>query len=721
MEEEREHMDVKGRIAWIDLAKGIAMLCVILGHLGSDTANRVVFGFHLTVFFLLSGYTLKPALFDGRFLSKQFKKLMAPYFYTCLSVLLFDVVNAVFIQEDASILTITEIAGRDLASFFYASGSIKTFGPVQMGRYIGAIWFLPAMFFASVLVQWILNRVQDPKKQYAILLLLSMESYLLSKFIWLPFSIQPGIMCAFLLLAGRDIRKYEIMEKIKAGHCLLLSAITVAGICGGYTRIYFVTCTLQDWVISWIVTISMSLLLMKFVRITERAVMGKEDIRGIGLAVVKWMRLMRAGGLYVGQNSLLYLCVHLFEMNTMSYYQDWLLGRLGVPEGFYTEAKFVLKLAMITMVVWCIRILRRFSGGYAGQRASVALFAACRESRGGVRDGNVDVERGILMIAMLAGHATIDPGLRKIIYSFHMPAFVMLSGYFYQKERGMKDTLKRLFGTCLIPYGVFCSLHFALSWAGGLENGVFHYIRQYLSGISFSKNCWQDIPSVGPVYFILLLLLVRLFYCLLDKACCYMEKRAEGRIGERETDLYRMLAVFGLSAAGMYLGKAGWWLPWSADAALYCVLFYWAGVRLKEHNILEWCSANPYVYFFLAPVWAYAVYAGDMSIAGRSYEPYGIVAAGALAASALLYMLSRHLRDRWNPYIISFLALTGESSVYILIIHTLFNRWIGEFYTRWFHPGYIYHLIASNGTQILFGVMAGLLISGIRKKELPRF
>ena len=27
------------------------------------------------------------------------------------------------------------------------------FGPAQMGRYIGAIWFLPAMFFASVFVQ----------------------------------------------------------------------------------------------------------------------------------------------------------------------------------------------------------------------------------------------------------------------------------------------------------------------------------------------------------------------------------------------------------------------------------------------------------------------------------------------------------------------------------------------------------------------------------------
>ena len=39
------------------------------------------------------------------------------------------------------------------------------------------------------------------------------------------------------------------------------------------------TCTLQDWIISWIVTISMSLLLMKFAQISETAMTGKENIR----------------------------------------------------------------------------------------------------------------------------------------------------------------------------------------------------------------------------------------------------------------------------------------------------------------------------------------------------------------------------------------------------------------------------------------------------------
>ncbi len=382
MEKNQEYIDIKGRIGWIDFSKGIGMLCIILGHLGSDSANRVVFGFHLTVFFLLGGYNLKPAGFDGRFLTKQFKRLMLPYFYTCFFVLLFDVINVVLINKDASILTITEIAGRDLASFFFASGSIKVFGSVQMGRYIGAVWFLPAMFFASVFVQWTINRVENPKKQYAILLLASMESYLLSKFIWLPFSIQPGIMCAFLLLAGRDIKKYEIMKKIKASHCLLLLAVAVFGICGEYTRIYFVTCTLQDLFISWIVTVSMSLLLMKLAQAAEWAVMQEEHICFYSLSVGRWTRLMRAGILYIGRNSLLYLCVHLLEMNTMFYYQDWLLSKLGIPDRFYIGAKFGLKLVMITLAVWGIQIFQRFSGRHRRPGESLTLPAAYQDPGG---------------------------------------------------------------------------------------------------------------------------------------------------------------------------------------------------------------------------------------------------------------------------------------------------------------------------------------------------
>jgi uncharacterized membrane protein YcfT len=46
------------RIAWIDVARGIGILLVVLGHLESGLSNRVIYAFHIP-FFFLSGYVHK--------------------------------------------------------------------------------------------------------------------------------------------------------------------------------------------------------------------------------------------------------------------------------------------------------------------------------------------------------------------------------------------------------------------------------------------------------------------------------------------------------------------------------------------------------------------------------------------------------------------------------------------------------------------------------------
>lgn len=42
---------MKNRVKYIDIARGIAILCIILGHLGNATINRIVYTFHVPIFF----------------------------------------------------------------------------------------------------------------------------------------------------------------------------------------------------------------------------------------------------------------------------------------------------------------------------------------------------------------------------------------------------------------------------------------------------------------------------------------------------------------------------------------------------------------------------------------------------------------------------------------------------------------------------------------------
>ena len=64
------------RIKWIDVAKGICIIAIILGHMGQSNINKIVFTFHVTVFFILSGYTLKNDKLNNSYVSKKFRKLM---------------------------------------------------------------------------------------------------------------------------------------------------------------------------------------------------------------------------------------------------------------------------------------------------------------------------------------------------------------------------------------------------------------------------------------------------------------------------------------------------------------------------------------------------------------------------------------------------------------------------------------------------------------------
>ena len=49
------------RIEWIDTAKGIGLICVILGHMRVPYLSTWIYTFHMPLFFFLSG-----AVFSGR-------------------------------------------------------------------------------------------------------------------------------------------------------------------------------------------------------------------------------------------------------------------------------------------------------------------------------------------------------------------------------------------------------------------------------------------------------------------------------------------------------------------------------------------------------------------------------------------------------------------------------------------------------------------------------
>lgn len=75
------------RIGWIDFAKGVAIISVVLGHALDDDFSlcTFIYIFHMPFFFILAGYLLNLDKWGGaknfkNFLTKLFKRLLVPYY-----------------------------------------------------------------------------------------------------------------------------------------------------------------------------------------------------------------------------------------------------------------------------------------------------------------------------------------------------------------------------------------------------------------------------------------------------------------------------------------------------------------------------------------------------------------------------------------------------------------------------------------------------------------
>ncbi len=66
-------------IHWIDIAKGIGIALVVIGHV-FDKGDRYIFWFHMPLFFFVSGFLYKPDYSLLVYLKRKFFHLLVPYF-----------------------------------------------------------------------------------------------------------------------------------------------------------------------------------------------------------------------------------------------------------------------------------------------------------------------------------------------------------------------------------------------------------------------------------------------------------------------------------------------------------------------------------------------------------------------------------------------------------------------------------------------------------------
>lgn len=180
---------MKNRNTTIDVAKGLGIILVVLGHnwiaLDNRELFRVIFSFHMPLFFFLSGIFLKESDCFSKFLLLKASALLKPYF-VILIAWSFVTLFLTIMKDRASILDTQYFLG-----LVWGTGNTIAIGWKPL-------WFLPHLFVTLSFALMILKLLQSTVNRRLWLgltscVLLSVGIYSIS-FFWHPSTIQPSLI-----------------------------------------------------------------------------------------------------------------------------------------------------------------------------------------------------------------------------------------------------------------------------------------------------------------------------------------------------------------------------------------------------------------------------------------------------------------------------------------------------------------------------------------------
>ena len=292
------------RIEYLDYAKGIGIILVVLGHiLIKGNIKIYIYSFHMPLFFIISGYLFNyiNIINFKEVINKKIKALLIPY-------LTFSLIN---------------ILGEYILSGLSFMVLKKNFLETIKFSGIGALWFLPALFIAEFI--FIFCKINISKSIYSILIF-------------------GGISCMALLI--------WVFTKNFIAIILIRSIIGLIFMVIGY-YLFFI---MKNITLKWYQLIIITLLSIKLAILN-----GGVDLWGISFNnIILYFTTSILGSLniiliskkinskilkFFGENTLIIMATHQLILNIIS--------KISI----FGEVHFIIKLILVLMIEYGIIIL----------------------------------------------------------------------------------------------------------------------------------------------------------------------------------------------------------------------------------------------------------------------------------------------------------------------------------------------------------------------------
>ena len=268
------------------------------------------------------------------------------------------------------------------------------------------------------------------------------------------------------------------------------------------------------------------------------------------------------------------------------------------------------------------------------------------------RDDTFDIIKGICILLMIVGHCAVSTTLGNVIYSFHMPVFFFIAGYFF-KQCGLWRTIIVGIKRLLVPFSVFFVTCFLVAhvfeWFGCFSDVI-------ESRIDYNNpvNSFLLMGKCPPIWFLVSLFWCRLLFVPISK------------IKNDIIMLVGVLFVAIISANFYYYIK----LPLVLIPSLTAIGFYAVGYLLATRNFLSDEKMWKYLPLLLG-AWGICLSTGKrLNIVCNEYRSFYILdLLGALGVFISIYCVVNKCNTKAISW--TFLKWCGINSLIILCVHSV--------------------------------------------------
>lgn len=286
------------------------------------------------------------------------------------------------------------------------------------------------------------------------------------------------------------------------------------------------------------------------------------------------------------------------------------------------------------------------------------------------RSLSFDIMKGIGIMAIIIGH--LSQRFNGALFSFHVPLFFILAGYFF-KERPFPNAIKKDAERLLLPYSLSCLIIIVASVFSALlfrrPFDPYWVIASFYGSGSFehTSSLFAKMPVIGAIWFLL-----ALFWC---KQVFSFIKTSAPR--------YHFLICLGISIIASLVDSYLINLPFAVLPGLSALVFFSIGHLAKEHQILDrtaQCNGNratvaTIILIICILCWFIVLYLSHLaeirlSIVRCFYKCYPLDVAGAVGGTYVVFLLST-LIDKYLSLFAYLIGWIGKNSIVFLCIHLI--------------------------------------------------